>query len=148
MSNYEVCGWIGAVLVLVAYYLVTVGKVKADSMYFQLINILGASLLVLYTYHCHAFASMIVNLIWIVIGFTSVFKLTENQKKIIKSKKTRLIGFILTILALGSTQVANSQDTSDIDYEGSTQDSEVIETDSSEAVIDQTTSDEDSVLDE
>jgi hypothetical protein len=74
MDIFELCGWVGAVLVLVAYYMVTTGKAKGDSRNFQLINISGAVMLVVYTYNCQAYASMIVNVIWVAIGMTSFIK--------------------------------------------------------------------------
>lgn len=71
MSIEEVCGWVGAILVLIAYYMVTTGKAKPDSQGFQLINIIGAVFLIYYTYSCRAYASMIVNIIWVAIGLSS-----------------------------------------------------------------------------
>ena len=71
MNVAEISGWIGAVLVLVAYYMVSTGKAKADTTVFQLINILGATFLIYYTYSCKAYASMIVNIIWVFIGMSS-----------------------------------------------------------------------------
>lgn len=74
MSIYEICGWLGAILVLIAYYMVTTGKARGDSHMFQLINISGALMLVAYTFNCQAYASMIVNIIWVLIGITSFAK--------------------------------------------------------------------------
>jgi hypothetical protein len=71
MNIEEISGWIGAVLVLIAYYMVTSGKAKADSSGFQLMNIVGAGFLVYYTYSLKAYASMSVNIIWVIIGISS-----------------------------------------------------------------------------
>ena len=80
MDGYELCGWIGAILVLVAYYMVTTGKASGDSKPFQLINISGAVLLVFYTYNCGAYASMIVNVMWVAIGLGSFIKFIKLSK--------------------------------------------------------------------
>lgn len=71
MNIEEISGWIGAVLVLIAYYMVTSGKAKADSSGFQMMNIIGAGFLVYYTYGLKAYASMSVNIIWVIIGISS-----------------------------------------------------------------------------
>lgn len=116
MNNFfELCGWAGAILVLIAYYLVTSGKAKGDSPSFQLINIGGALFLVAYTYNCNAYASMIVNIIWVVIGMTSVIKLINftnlklggNFLMKTKSKAILLVSF-LTLIAISAPAVANS----------------------------------------
>jgi hypothetical protein len=118
MNNFfELCGWAGAILVLIAYYLVTSGKAKGDSASFQMINIGGALFLVAYTYNCNAYASMIVNIIWVVIGMTSVIKLINFTKLNLggnflmktKSKAILLVSF-LTLIAISAPAVANSDE--------------------------------------
>ena len=37
----EVIGWIGALLYIIAYFLISIKKLQADRMIFQLLNILG-----------------------------------------------------------------------------------------------------------
>ena len=76
----NICGWIGAILVLVAYFMVSSGKSHSNSVKFQSLNIIGALLLVVYTFDCAAYASMIVNTIWIFIGLASFKKIYLSQK--------------------------------------------------------------------
>lgn len=80
MSQFEICGWVGAALVLFAYYLVSTGKAKAETKLFQFTNIFGALFLIVYTYNCQAYASMIVNIIWVVIGLLSYIKILKLSK--------------------------------------------------------------------
>jgi hypothetical protein len=92
MNGYELCGWVGAILVLVAYYMVTTGRASGDSKPFQLINISGAILLIAYTYNCGAYASMIVNIMWVAIGmgsFIKFIKLSNIKLSTIFSLKTK-----------------------------------------------------------
>jgi hypothetical protein len=114
MNGFELCGWIGAVLVLIAYYMVSTGKAKGDSIPFQLINVGGAILLVAYTYNCQAYASMSVNIIWIGIGLSSFIKFInisglKLERKFVMSTKTKLITTIFTTLFLLTSQVAYTQ---------------------------------------
>lgn len=105
MNKFELCGWIGAILVLVAYYMVSTGKAKADSKPFQAINISGAIFLVAYTYNCQAYASMIVNIIWVGIGMTSILKIIDLpsfklRRKVLMKTKTKLITVVFSLLIL------------------------------------------------
>lgn len=86
MTFEEFSGWIGAVLVLVAYYLVTVGKANGNSTTFQMMNIIGAIFLIYYTYNCKAYASMAVNTVWVIIGLGSFVKSMKGRDKKIYSK--------------------------------------------------------------
>ena len=38
---HEVIGWIGALLYIIAYFLISIKKLQADQVIFQLLNILG-----------------------------------------------------------------------------------------------------------
>ncbi len=89
MSIFELFGWIGAILVLLAYYLVSTEKTSSRSLSFQALNIGGAIFLVIYTYYCKAYASMSVNLIWILIGLLSVSKVKKINLNTNNSSKTK-----------------------------------------------------------
>jgi len=96
MSDVEICGWLGAVLVLLAYYFNTTEILKTKSLSYQLINIVGATLLIYYTYHRGAFASMAVNLIWTFIGLCSLKGIVLKDKRVnrfssLKVKKNKLL---------------------------------------------------------
>ena len=96
MNDVEICGWLGAVLVLLAYYFNTTEILKTKSLSYQLINVIGAALLIYYTYHRGAFASMAVNLIWTFIGLCSLKSIVLKDKKInrfgsLKVKKNKLL---------------------------------------------------------
>jgi hypothetical protein len=73
----DVIGWVGAVLVLYAYFMVSTKKLSGDSLHFQAANISGAFCLIINTYYHHAYPSAVVNVIWIGIAFYSLY----NQKK-------------------------------------------------------------------
>lgn len=62
---YEVVGWFGAVLVLVAYWWVTKW---GTSFYYHVANLLGAAGLLANALHHHALPSTAVNLVWLFIA--------------------------------------------------------------------------------
>jgi hypothetical protein len=130
MSLEELAGWIGAILVLIAYCMVTLGKAKAESTNFQLINIIGAAFLVFYTYSLKAYASMSVNIIWVLIGVSSFRsflrsksynfeRLLNNIKEGAAMKtKTKLVLTVLTtvfLLSISSQSFADDIDDAEID---------------------------------
>ena len=67
-SLIEVIGWVGALLVLVAYGLVSTERVSSRSLSYQALNIGGALGLVINSAWNGAIPSAVVNLIWIGIG--------------------------------------------------------------------------------
>jgi len=61
----NVLGWIGAVLYLVAYALISSKKVEGDASLYQGINILAGILVVLNSFYWHAYPSAALNVAWI-----------------------------------------------------------------------------------
>jgi hypothetical protein len=136
MDIFELFGWVGAVLVLIAYYMVSTGKAKGNSIPFQLINISGAILLVAYTYNCEAYASMSVNIIWIGIGLSSFVKFInissfKLERKFMMNTKSKLITTIFSILFIFSSQSVIAQELND-DEVSNTPPSETYKSDESE----------------
>jgi hypothetical protein len=68
----DTIGWLGAVLVLYAYFMVSTKKLAGDSLHFQAANISGAFCLIINTYYHHAYPSAVVNVIWIGIALFSL----------------------------------------------------------------------------
>jgi hypothetical protein len=71
----EIIGWIGAVCILWAYYLISSGKVTNKSLFFQWLNFVGAILLIVYTVSLKAYPSAFVNIIWLIIAVVGITKL-------------------------------------------------------------------------
>ena len=64
----EVIGWAGAALILGAYALLSAGKLRAESVSYQLMNILGAAGFVVNSGWNGALPSAAMNLVWMFIG--------------------------------------------------------------------------------
>lgn len=75
----DVTGWIGVVLLLVAYGLVSVRRLEGDSISYQLLNVLGSALLIVNSYTNRAFPSVAVNLFWIGIGAFALVRATMRE---------------------------------------------------------------------
>jgi hypothetical protein len=76
----EIAGWTGAVLVLGAYVLVSIGRLSGGSAAFQWMNALGASFFVLNTWWHGAIPSMVLNIIWSGIGFFTLWRLSRRRR--------------------------------------------------------------------
>lgn len=74
----HVIGGIGTVLLLVAYFLVSNGRLKSDSLGFQGMNCVGAALLAVYGFLLFAWASVALNAIW---GMIAVVALVRVMRK-------------------------------------------------------------------
>jgi hypothetical protein len=68
----EVVGWAGAALILLAYALLSGGKLRSESLTYQLMNILGAAGFVVNSGWNGALPSAVMNLIWMGIGVYAV----------------------------------------------------------------------------
>lgn len=76
----ESVGWAGAVLVLGAYILVSMGRLTGASPAFQWMNALGAAFFVLNTWWHGAIPSMVLNIIWSGIGFFALWRLWRLRR--------------------------------------------------------------------
>ncbi len=70
----EIIGWLGTVIYLVAYYLVSEKKVEGDSVPYQAMNIVAGLLLVANTFYWRAYPSLGLNAAWILIGVVTLGK--------------------------------------------------------------------------
>ncbi len=73
----EIVGWAGAALILGAYALISAGKLRADTVTYHLMNILGAAGFVINSGANGAIPSAAMNVIWIGIG---VYALVQMRK--------------------------------------------------------------------
>jgi hypothetical protein len=75
-GNYfiEIVGWIGAALILAAYALLSIGKLRAQSPLYHWMNIFGAAGFVVNSGWNGAYPSAALNVIWIGIGTYALLK--------------------------------------------------------------------------
>ena len=77
----EVIGWAGAALILGAYALLSTGKLRAESVSYQLMNVLGAAGFVVNSGWNGALPSAAMNVIWIGIGLYALRRGRRPQIK-------------------------------------------------------------------
>ena len=70
----EIIGWIGAVLIVGAYFLNINGKLHSGSPLYIISNLLGGVFFTFNTLMHQAYPSMIVNIIWVFIAIAALLK--------------------------------------------------------------------------
>jgi len=80
----EIIGWFGAVLILLAFFLLTHHDLTSRSKLYQGMNLVGAVLLAINLYFNRAFPSFAINIAWFFIaiyGFYKIYKKKSKKKK-------------------------------------------------------------------
>ncbi len=75
----EVIGWVGSVIVIVAYGLNSYQKLRSDSMVFYLLNLTGGILLIIYSFYKDAFANTFINVVWVIIAVIAIARFFQNR---------------------------------------------------------------------
>jgi hypothetical protein len=76
----DVIGWLGTVAYIVAYLLLSVGKLKAEQKTYHLLNILGALGLIVNAIHLKDYPNIIVNTVWFAIGSMGLIFIIKKRK--------------------------------------------------------------------
>lgn len=72
----DIAGWLGAGSLLLAYALLSMGRLRPRVVY-QLLNLAGAVGLAVNTAYHQAWPSAAVNVVWLAIGVTAIVRLTR-----------------------------------------------------------------------
>jgi hypothetical protein len=75
----DIAGWIGSVVILVAYGLNTYKKISADSLIFYILNVVGGILLVIYSLYKEAYPNVFINIIWVIIAIPAIITLFRKE---------------------------------------------------------------------
>ena len=75
----EIVGWGGALLILSAYLLVTVGKLTGQSLAFQWMNLVGAAGFVINGWWHQAIPSAALNVVWMLIAGVALWQLWKRK---------------------------------------------------------------------
>ncbi len=77
---YQIIGWSGAVLFILAYYLLSAGRMKADRIPYQLMNVVAALCLIVNALHLNDYPNFVTNLVWMAIGLFSIRQIVNRLK--------------------------------------------------------------------
>ncbi len=77
----DLIGWLGALGLLLPYFLVSIGKIKGESRAFQVCNLFGSVMLVINSFYYGALPSVAVNIVWIAIGCAMLVKIQKDNRQ-------------------------------------------------------------------
>lgn len=72
MKLKELVGWIGVVLILFGYTLITLGIIEPKSITYGLINLLGALGIIISSYYKRDYQPVILNVIWLIVAIIGI----------------------------------------------------------------------------
>jgi len=75
----EVAGWTGALLILYAYLLLSMGKLTGQSLAYQVMNIVGAAGFVINGWWHGALPSAALNVLWLLIGAIASWRILKRR---------------------------------------------------------------------
>jgi len=75
----EIVGWAGALLILVAYALLSSGKLDGQSRLYQWMNVLGAAGFVVNGWWHQALPSTTLNVVWMLIGGMALWQIARRS---------------------------------------------------------------------
>lgn len=79
----HVIGTGGAILVLLAYFLVSSGKVSSASVAFQVINLVGAGLLTTYALLLQGWSLVFLNGVWAIIALVALLRIMRSRRSVV-----------------------------------------------------------------
>lgn len=85
MSGLDLLGWVGGGLGAVAYVLVSTRRIVADAALFQGLNMVGAALLCVASFHSGALPSACMNIAWILFGVQSLARASQRRCRAISA---------------------------------------------------------------
>ena len=78
---YDLLGTLGVALILLAYLLLQIDKLKSSDLLFSLMNAAGSGLILLSLYFDFNFPSFLVEGVWLVISTIGIIKYFLNKKQ-------------------------------------------------------------------
>lgn len=76
---FDIFGWIGMILVLVAYALLSINKIKSGYLY-QFLNLFAGIFMAIGLFPKNAWFSFTLQIIWATIALLSIIKLGTNKQ--------------------------------------------------------------------
>ena len=75
----EAAGWAGASLILLAYLLLSTGRLTGQSMVYQVMNVAGAAGFVVNGWWHGALPSAALNVLWLLIGAVATWRILKKR---------------------------------------------------------------------
>lgn len=80
MDLIVLCGWVGAIMLLIAYSSNLLGKIKNDAPLFLIANIVGSGLLIVNAWANKAYPFIIINVFWFLVSLYQLARSPGREK--------------------------------------------------------------------
>ncbi len=77
----EIVGWAGAALILLAYLLLSAGRLTGQSLVYQVMNVVGAAGCIINGWWHGALPSATLNVLWLMIGLFASIRILGRRKR-------------------------------------------------------------------
>lgn len=77
----DTCGWIGMIMVVAGFYLVSNGRISAQTNLFQVINVIAAIFIGSNAYYYGAWPSVGLNAVWLLIAVMTLIRINSGPQK-------------------------------------------------------------------
>ena len=77
----EVAGWAGALMILLAYLLLSAGKLGGQSIVYQGMNVVGAAGFIVNGWWHGALPSATLNVLWLMIGLFASIRIATRRRR-------------------------------------------------------------------
>ena len=81
LQFYDVVGTIGAALFTICYFLIQTGKITTDNIWYSILNMIGAILLLFSLYYEFNLPSVFIESFWLLISLYGIFKCIRYRQK-------------------------------------------------------------------
>ena len=76
---FQICGWLGAVGLLTAFYLNSTNKINSNSKIYQLMNFFSAIMLTINAFYIDSYPFIIINIFWAGVALLSTYRLGRKE---------------------------------------------------------------------
>lgn len=73
-------GIAGASCILFGFYRTSIGKWTGRSLWYEVDNLLGASLLIIYQLSIGAYVALILNVVWVIVAFAGITSIAQRRR--------------------------------------------------------------------
>jgi hypothetical protein len=74
----DIIGWLGSACIILAYWMISRGKISSTSIRYQFLNICGSIFLIINTIYYGALPPAALNVMWLIIGIYSIVRPKKN----------------------------------------------------------------------
>jgi hypothetical protein len=77
-ATFNIIGTIGSLLILFGFYRTSIGRWNGKYFWYELDNVVGSVLIIIYQVHFHAYISVVLNIIWAVVAFRGLTSFADR----------------------------------------------------------------------